>query len=330
MPGITVQGNTSGWTDTGIDVQQGQWIRITASGWIGFAFGGWHRNPDGVDQHGQGRETANGHHPGPGLIKNSLIAHIGGHTLQAGSNMAIRAPASGRLHFIVNDDHRGDNGGSWQVNAEPLAGPLTLHQNLLLVTQGAMAASSSLIENGIRDFVGIVAAHSDRAVRISVARQHIPEQVAASEMVIPAAGSTHRIAGYGPVFSQWLQRMGVDPAAFDGIFRLYEQPPQFPDFGYWTWEFISGLPKRIGYTSMPVNILQNEPDGAGGVLLHEYLHQLDGRFKDAGVPGFYDPDAKPDPAMSNFDYYTHTLRHYANSPLPPPYGLLNGVFGRLG
>lgn len=89
--------------NTGINVHPGQWVRITAAGFIHFAAGGWPRSADGVDPAGNGRERANPSHPGPELTKNSLIAHVGGHTVQAGADMAFRAPAGGPVQLMVNN-----------------------------------------------------------------------------------------------------------------------------------------------------------------------------------------------------------------------------------
>ncbi len=331
MPVFSIPGNSNGWIDTGIRVQAGQWIRINASGWIGFAFGGWHRSPDGVDQHGQGRETANSGHPGPGLIKNSLILHVGGHTLQAGSNVLLRAPAAGNLHVIANDDFRGDNGGAWQVTVD--AGPL--RQRLLIVTQGSIPASiHTLIEAGLLRFAQLVRSHSDGAVEIDFERPaHLSEEVDVSELVAPRKppdpASSQRIAWYSAIFHDRLLRRGIDPEHSDGLFRLYPHPAGATG-GYWTWSHTNVLPPRIAYTAMPVDGLPREPDGTDGVLLHEYLHHLDMRFGDAGIPGFYDPDGKPASSpMSNHQFYEYVMRRQTDGS-PPPWGRLHGLFGRLG
>lgn len=332
MPSVTVQGNSAGWIDTGVRVQQGQWVRITASGWIGFALGGWHRSPDGVDQNGQGRENAGSNHPGANLIKNSLIAHIGGHTLQAGSNVAFRAPAGGNIHLIANDDFRADNGGGWQVEVN--AG--VLKQRLLLVTQGTIApALSTLIETGITRFENLISAHTDGMVALQHERAgHISDAVDPSDMVPPRdppdPASSQRVATFGPAFRNRLERRGVRAETYDGVIRIYEHPTGFPGSGYWTWSFIAGLPRKIGYSAIPIGALAREPDGVDGVLLHEYLHQLDARFDDAGIPGFYHPDTKPaKPPMTNHQFYEHVMRKQIDGSLPP-YGRLHGIFGKLG
>lgn len=324
MPTFNIPGNSSGWINTGVQVQSGQWIRITASGWIGFALGGWQRSPDGLDQNGQGREHANANHPGPGLTKNSLIVHIGGHTLQAGSNMAFRAPAGGQIHVIANDEHRGDNGGSWKVSVD--AG--ILRQSLLLATQGGLA-QSPLIDAGIREFERLVDHHSDHSIKLDIRRQHISTQIDLSELVTPT-NPDQRVAGYSTLFRDQLKTLGADPATFDGVIRMYEQPATHTKYGYWTWPSVGGLPSRIGYSTIPVNVLNGEADGVEGVLLHEYLHQLDFRFRDAGVPDFYDPDGKPHGStMTNHQFYEYIMRRQDHGGGPPPYGRLHGVFGSL-
>jgi hypothetical protein len=331
MPTFNIPGNSNGWIDTGIHVQSGQWIRITATGWIGFAFGGWHRSPDGVDQHGQGRETANNSHPGPGLIKNSLLVHVGGHTLQAGSNVTLRAPAAGNLHLIANDDFRADNGGEWQVTLDAGA----LHQQLLVVTQGSIPANTrTLIETGLTNFADLVRRHSDGAVAIDFERAgHLDPDVDISELVPPRdppdPNSGQRIAPYSATFHNLLLRRGVHPERCDGVFRIYPHPSGSPGGGYWTWSHTNALPPRIAYSAIPVDALPREPDGVHGVLLHEYLHQADARFNDAGFPNFYDPDTKPaSPPMTNHQFYEQVMRRQTDGS-PPPWGRLHGVFGRL-
>jgi hypothetical protein len=324
---FTIAGNTNQWLNTGINVHPGQWVRITANGYIHFATGGWARNANGVDQAGNGRERANASHPGPGLTKNSLIAHVGGRTVQAGADMAFRAPAGGPVQLMVNDDYRGDNGGQWAVTVDVPPAPLRLVQRLLVVTQGKGAATS-LVENAIKDFAGHVHQYTGGVVQAAIYRTHIAADVPPGEMIVPHKDhANQRVAGYNQAFQAQLIQQGFNPADYDGVFRLYDQPPAFPHWGYWTWPFISGLPRRIGYTTIPVDHFGNTPDAGYGVLMHEYLHQMDGRFNEAGVPGFYDPDGKPG-GMSNQGYYEHSLKQLPDGT-PPPFGLLHRVFGQL-
>lgn len=323
---FTIAGNTNQWLDTGINVHPGQWVRITAAGYIHFAASGWPRSADGVDQGGNGRERANASHPGPGLTKNSLIAHVGGHTVQAGADMAFRAPAGGPVQLMVNDDYRNDNGGQWTVTVDLPPAPLRLVQKLLVATQGKGAATN-LVENAIKDFAGHVHQYTGGVVQAAITRTHLAAEVQPVEMTIPSAKHEDIVAGYNPIFQAQLIQQGCNPGDFDGVFRLYDQPPGFPKWGYWTWYQISGFARRIGYTTIPVGHFGLTPDAGYGVMMHEYLHQMDHRFDDAGVPDFYSPHDNFN-GMPNQKFYEHTLRHLP-SGAPPPFGLLHRVFGRL-
>lgn len=323
MPSIVVSGNSNHWINTGIPVEPGQWIRITASGWIGFALGGWHRSPDGVDPNGQGLEYAHAGHPGPELVKNSLIAHINGHTIQAGSNVAFRAPAGGPLYLMANDDFRGDNGGSWQVNVDVGV----LRQRLLVITQGAIdSARAKLIADGIAQFKNLVWNHSENAIAPEILPMDIDGPVDLSEMVPPAPGSPLRVATYSTQLHQLIAQRGIPAESVDGIFRFYVQPPNAGNYAYWTLGTIPNLQKRIGYSAIGANLVGPDASAVATILLREYLQQLDVRFHEAGVPGFRHPNSKP---QSDLQFFAQIMRTLENGT-PPPYGRLHGVFGRLG
>lgn len=323
MPSVVVPGNTNGWINTGIQVTEGQWVRITASGWIGFALGGWHRSPDGVDQNGQGLEYAGAGHPGPELVRNSLIAYINGHTLQAGSNATFRAPSSGPLHLIANDDFRGDNGGGWQVNID--VGKL--HQRLLVITQGAIdPGRAKLIADGIAQFGNLVHSYSGNAIAPEILPMDIDGPVDLSEMVPPAQGSPLRVATYSPQLHQLLAQRGIPAEKVDSIFRFYMQPPNAGNYAYWTLGTIPNLQKRLGYSAIGANLLGPDANAVATVLLREYLQQLDVRFHEAGVPGFRHPNSKP---QSDLQYFAQIMRAMEDGRVPP-YGRLHGIFGRLG
>ena len=323
MPSVIVSGNTNGWINTGIQVAAGQWVRITASGWIGFAVGGWHRSPDGVDQNGQGLQYAGAGHPGPELVKNSLIAYINGHTLQAGSNVAFRAPSGGQLHLIANDDFRGDNGGGWQVNVDVGV----LRQRLLMITQGPIEAGrAKLIADGIAQFTKLVWNYSGNSIAAEIAPLDIDAPVDLSELMQPAPNSPLRIATYSPILHNFLAQRGVPAESVDGIFRFYMQPPNTGNYGYWTMGTIPNPQKRLGYSAIGANSLGPDASAVATVLLREYLQQLDARFHDAGVPAFRHPYSKP---QSDLQFFAQIMQAMENN-VPPPYGRLHGVFGRLG
>jgi hypothetical protein len=332
MPTIVVQGNNNNWTNTGIQVAPGQWVRITASGWISFALGAWHRSPDGVDQNGQGREFANNAHPGPELVKNSLIASLGGRVIQAGSNMAFFAPAGGTLHFIPNDEFLGDNNGFWQVNVE--VGKL--RQRLLVVTQGAIDPQrAKLIAEGIALFRTLVLQYTDDSVVPDIVTVDVDGPVHPSEMVPPVPppgqGSELRVATYSALLHNLLLQRDVTPESMDGIFRFYVQPPDAGQYAYWTWAGIPGVQRRIGYSAIAVNRLGPNAESVAIVMLREYLQQLDIRFHEIGVANFRSPRNKPQGVQqSDLQFFEQVMRRLENSGAAPNYGLLHGVFGRLG
>jgi hypothetical protein len=225
----------------------------------------------------------------------------------------------------AHDDFRADNGGSWQVSVD--AG--VLQQKLLVVTQGALAQSAK-IDASIAAFAKLVAHHSDNTIAAIIQHEHIDEQVDETELITPP-NPAHRVAGFSATFRNRLQRRGLPPANYDDIFRLYEQPAKYTNYGYWTWPSIEGVPHHIGYTTIPINGLAREPDGLEGIMQHEYLHHMDMRFEDAGIRNCYDPDSKPHgSAMTNLQFYEHIMRRQEHDGMPPPYGRLHGIFGKLG
>jgi hypothetical protein len=109
--GITVQANQA-WTDTGITVRRGQRLSFTTTGRIDVG-GGQSAGPDGAGP----AEGARANFPVPEMGTGGLIFRIGNSKpYPIGSNsQAIPMPAAGRLYLGVNDDHHGDNAGSFSV-----------------------------------------------------------------------------------------------------------------------------------------------------------------------------------------------------------------------
>ena len=101
------------WTDTGIDVRAGDTIRFEAQGTMQLS-------ADSNDMASPAGSRTNRHAPeAPMRLESAgaLIARIGESApLFVGDRRTIsRAPASGRLHLGVNDDHLGDNAGEYRV-----------------------------------------------------------------------------------------------------------------------------------------------------------------------------------------------------------------------
>lgn len=101
---------TQAFTDTGIDLTQGDSVSITASGTIYIAASDPGKTPDGDPNC-----TADSSYVGPGLPCWSLIGWIGNSVgpFEVGSSDTFSASASGRLYLGVNDNNFGDNSGSW-------------------------------------------------------------------------------------------------------------------------------------------------------------------------------------------------------------------------
>lgn len=99
------------WTDTGIDVRQGDRYAIRASGQITFGKSdGQTATPDGNPG------VHNPNYPDPKSPAGALIGKIGsGPAFGVGANQTIAMPGTGRLFLGVNDNELGDNGGAFSI-----------------------------------------------------------------------------------------------------------------------------------------------------------------------------------------------------------------------
>jgi len=108
---IVVSGNDR-WTDTGIWVNAGETLSISATGSIQMSAD----TADVADPKGarSGRRAANA--PLPNEPAGVLLARIGaGDPVPVGRTGSIRATQSGRLYLGMNDDHLPDNSGEFRV-----------------------------------------------------------------------------------------------------------------------------------------------------------------------------------------------------------------------
>lgn len=98
------------WTDTGIDVREGQVVYFEARGEITWG-PGRHDGPEG-----ERNSPYNEHRPIPNRPAASLIGRVGADPFFIGNEKGpIRVRASGRLFLGVNDDYLQDNRGSFRV-----------------------------------------------------------------------------------------------------------------------------------------------------------------------------------------------------------------------
>ncbi len=120
-----VPGNPA-WTDTGLDVANGDAIGIRASGTVCYCGTTCCSGPDGSG------EAAPGGWALPGASKGSLIAKVGdGTPFFVGSTYVNTVSSSGRLYLGTNDcgGCYGDNGGAYQAHIEIQGVPTSLQES---------------------------------------------------------------------------------------------------------------------------------------------------------------------------------------------------------
>lgn len=119
------------WTPTGIYVQRGDTLAISASGGVSFSAGSAPTGPGGEQP--DCYTVANGPYGWKAssfvanqLPCNALLGRIGdnGTIFYVGTETAVRAPATGQLFLGVNDNNFADNSGSWLAT-------VTLNRNSL-------------------------------------------------------------------------------------------------------------------------------------------------------------------------------------------------------
>ena len=153
--------STAPWFDTGVDLQAGQQLSITANGLVNWATGSPGINADGVGEGWDGTLR----HPGtvaPSAIWLSLIGKVGG-DLNIGSGNLLpegipgkgagfvgsayegTLPTGGRLFLGFNDTtaNFGDNGGAFSVNVVVVPEPATTALLLLGLPFALMIYRSS-------------------------------------------------------------------------------------------------------------------------------------------------------------------------------------------
>jgi hypothetical protein len=126
------------WTDTGIDVTQGERVAVVATGQVvtrgrGTAAVG----PDGIGTANICNARSQGARPLPTEACWALLAKIGNaKPLLVGERKSFDAPASGRLFLGINDLYLADNSGAWNAVVVAGTGPVA-------TTPGTKHSSSS-------------------------------------------------------------------------------------------------------------------------------------------------------------------------------------------
>jgi len=119
--GVATTGNfivvdpTVRWTDSGIDVREGDTLRFDVDGRIQLS----DNRSDVADAAGSVTNRRAEQAPVNSAPAGGLIARIGNSTpVYVGDRRALRAPRSGRLYLGVNDDFLADNEGEYRVSVD--------------------------------------------------------------------------------------------------------------------------------------------------------------------------------------------------------------------
>ena len=106
---------TERWSATGINVREGDVVRIESSGTVQLSSDAADTSSPGGA--GSGRRASSA--PLPDRPAGALIARIGnGAPIFVGAESTLRANASGSLFFSVNDDYLADNRGEFRVRVD--------------------------------------------------------------------------------------------------------------------------------------------------------------------------------------------------------------------
>jgi hypothetical protein len=108
---IVVPANVA-WTNTGIKVKRGQWLRFEPSGEIRLSFHG-----DDVAVAAGAKSRMSDKAPIPSINLGALIGRVNnGKPFSIGdTTQALQMPANGTLFLSGNDDYVGDNSGNYVV-----------------------------------------------------------------------------------------------------------------------------------------------------------------------------------------------------------------------
>lgn len=107
---------TSGWTDTGISVREGDMVIFNAQGEVRLSGSASDIARPAGSVEGRRADRA----PFPSQLAGALIGRVGGQIFGIGNQtQALRMPATGRLELGINDDYVGDNSGEFTVRVTP-------------------------------------------------------------------------------------------------------------------------------------------------------------------------------------------------------------------
>jgi hypothetical protein len=160
---ITVPGNQP-WTDTGIDLNQGDQVTITASGTIKIEPSDPGKTPAGapscVGPTGRKIDPTSETWLTPGLTCWSLVGRIGdGAPFQLGTNVSFSVETAGRLYLGVNDENGrfGNNSGSWIAEVKKGAAPPETPPGATITVPGNQPWTDTSLDLAVGSSVSITA-----------------------------------------------------------------------------------------------------------------------------------------------------------------------------
>lgn len=189
----------------------------------------------------------------------------------------------------------------------------------------------ALLEREVRQFEAYLWRHSERKVRVEAELFAVGRAARAEDLQGEderwgwALGRSKRVEGD-------LKRAGYDARRYDGLILLFDPPRGRPCLAAGlTWH-------RERYSSIPLK--ENLFEGSGHryplhlVMVHEYLHQIDSAFEEAGrAAGFEDPDRVGRPGDSacvlpgdEYPYFRTALQQDEMCH-PPDWQALDGRMG---
>jgi hypothetical protein len=120
---------TRPWTPTGIQVQIGDDVSISATGVIQANFNGAKATPAGTSPDCMAAGVVRVPFVAPELPCWSLLGRIGpsGNVFEVGTNRRFKANAIGQLYLGVNDNFFADNSGHWTAGVAVSKSPLKIH-----------------------------------------------------------------------------------------------------------------------------------------------------------------------------------------------------------
>jgi hypothetical protein len=197
--------------------------------------------------------------------------------------------------------------------------------------RGGEAVRLGLLQREVSQFESYLWRHSGRKVRVEATLAFIDRPIDPAEL----QGSDPRwgyALGRNDQVERDLRGAGYEPGSFDGLILLFDPPRGRPCLAAgltWHGERTSAVPLKE-------DLFQEDGHRypLHYVMVHEYLHQIDSAFEEAGRgTGFEDPDRVGRPGSracvlpgDEYPYFKTSLQHDALCR-PTEWRVLDGLMG---